>query len=502
MTHKFEALICAILFTFWSVRLYYKLYDKKIRKYILSIGILIVFWMLIRMTKGVVETTLLTRLFWYLYYVPLIFIPSIFYICSRSLLKKINKKEKIIIYIISTILLLMVLTNDFHEIVFKFNNGIEDFNNYKHNIGYYLITLWIFILFGGGMIILALDRLKIKKDIKAFLPLGILLIGVIYTLLYVININNIRNINMSVVNSVLICLGIELALYLNLIPNNKKYLKTFQNSNLNMEIVSLDGNTIYSTKMLKNIPHNILRDIKNNKVKKNYYNKAIIYEVKKNKDSYVILKKDMTELYNLKLDVTNRQKKLLKLQKNIKFEEKTKKELYEITLRKEVVNKIENKLNEKVLEAKSLLKKEIVNDKDLERIKRIIIYCKKKSSIMISELNNEVYNEEHIKSILNELLVSMNNISGLVIVKNKMIITGSMMSLLYDIIYELIDNINNETMMIYISRKENKLILKILISSLINLKEKLKLDNNIKVKENLSDTDTELLFTIKVGDMI
>ena len=49
----------------------------------------------------------------------------------------------------------------------------------------------------------------------------------------------------------------------------------------------------------------------------------------------------MTELYNLKLDVTNRQKKLLKLQKNIKFEEKTKKELYEITLRKEVVNKIE-----------------------------------------------------------------------------------------------------------------------------------------------------------------
>lgn len=308
MTHKFEALICAILFTFWSVRLYYKLYDKKIRKYIISIGILIVFWMLIRMTKGVVETTLLTRLSWYLYYVPLIFIPSIFYIYSRSLLKKINKKEKIIIYIISTILLLMVLTNDFHEIVFKFNNGIEDFNNYKHNIGYYLITLWIFILFGGGMIILALDRLKIKKDIKAFLPLGILLIGVIYTLLYVININNIRNINMSVVNSILICLGIELALYLNLIPNNKKYLKTFQNSNLNMEIVSLDGNTIYSTKLLKTVPHNILRDIKNNKVKKNYYNKAIIYEVKKNKDSYVILKKDMTELYNLKLDVTNRQK--------------------------------------------------------------------------------------------------------------------------------------------------------------------------------------------------
>ena len=276
MTHKFEALIYAILFTFWSVRLYYKLYDKKIRKYILSIGILIVFWMLIRMTKGVVETTLLERMSWYLYYIPLIFIPSIFYICSRSLLNKISEKEKIIIYVISTVLLLMVLTNDFHEIVFMFNNGIEDYNNYKHNIGYYLISLWIFVSFGGGMITLAVDRLKIKKDIKAFLPIGILLLGVIYTVLYVIDINGIRNINMSVVNSVLICLGIELALYLNLIPNNKKYLNTFQNSNLNMGIVSLDGNTIYNTKVFKTIPNNILRSIKNNKVKNKYYNKFII----------------------------------------------------------------------------------------------------------------------------------------------------------------------------------------------------------------------------------
>ena len=85
MTHKFEALIYAIIFTLWTIRLYYKLYDKKIRRYILSIGILIVFWMLIRMTKGVVETTLLKRISWYLYYIPLIFIPSIFYICSKSL---------------------------------------------------------------------------------------------------------------------------------------------------------------------------------------------------------------------------------------------------------------------------------------------------------------------------------------------------------------------------------------------------------------------------------
>ena len=49
-------------------------------------------------------------------------------------------------------------------------------------------------------------------------------------------------------------------------------------------------------------------------------------------------------------------------------------------------------------------------------------------------------------------------------------------------------------MMIYISRKENKLILKILISSLINLKEKLKLDNDsIKLVVDSNDEDFKIL---------
>lgn len=502
MTHKFEALLYAIIFTFWTVRLYYKLYEKTTRKYILSIGILIIFLMFIRMSKGIVETSLLKRMCWYLYYVSLIFIPTLYYICSKSLLNKMNKKEKIIIYVISSILLLLVLTNDYHEIVFKFNNGLELYDDYKHQIGYYLISIWIFYLFGGGMISLAVNRLKIKKDIKAFLPLLVLLLGILYTILYVIDINGIREINMSVVNSILICIGIELAFYLNLIPNNRKYINTLENSNLNIIVVSLDGKTIYTTKIFNKIPIKIQKDIKNNKVKEYYKDKNIIYDIKKNKDSYIILKKDMTELYRLKDEISKRQKELLELQKNIKLEEKTKKELYEITLRKEVVNKVESKLKEKRQEAKKILQKEVVEEEDLEKIKRIIIYSKKKSSIIISELNNETYNEENIKILLNELIKSMSslNISGLVKVENKIVISSNTMSRIYDVIYELLENLKNVVVMIYITRKEKQIYIKSVISTKMKLKDKLKIDSNIKIKENIYDKDTEILFTIIEGD--
>ena len=502
--NKFITLLFAIFFTMWTIRLYYKLYDNKTRRYILFIGILIVFWMLIRIIRGVTIDINIERICWYLYYLPLIFIPTLFYVCSNSLLSKMNKTRKIFIYLISSILLILVLTNDFHELVFKFNNGIYFHNDYNHYVGYYLIFIWIFYLFGGGMIKLAINRLKIKKDLKVFLPLIVLLLGLIYTYLYILDVPYIRETNMSIVNSVLICLGIELAFYLGLIPNNKKYIQKFFNSNLDMAIISLDGKTKYTTCSFKVIPNFILDDIKNNKVKQIYQKKNIVYDIKENKDSYVILRKDLTNIFKLKEEMLKQQKELLKQQESMKLEEKTKRELYEIKIRKDTINRVEKKLEEKRLEAKKILMKDDIKREDLEKVKRIIIYSKKKSMLIISEMNNEIYNEESIKILLNELIVGMSslNIEGLVVVKNKMNIKGRIMSYLYDIVYELIENSKNNAVMIYVFSDNNMVNLKAVIGTNKKIKDKLKLDSNIKVKEKIYDTDTELIFTIKDSDKL
>ena len=502
--NKFITLLFAIFFTMWTIRLYYKLYDNKTRRYILFIGILIVFWMLIRIIKGVTLDINIERICWYLYYLPLIFIPTLFYVCSNSLLSKMNKTRKIFIYLISSILLILVLTNDFHELVFKFNNGIYFHNDYNHYVGYYLIFIWIFYLFGGGMIKLAINRLKIKKDLKVFLPLVVLLLGLIYTYLYILDVPYIRETNMSIVNSVLICLGIELAFYLDLIPNNKKYIQKFFNSNLDIAIISLDGKTKYTTCSFKVIPNFILDDIKNNKVKQIYQKKNIVYDIKENKDSYVILRKDLTNIFKLKEEMLKQQKELLKQQESMKLEEKTKRELYEIKIRKDTINRVEKKLEEKRLEAKKILMKDDIKREDLEKVKRIIIYSKKKSMLIISEMNNEIYNEESIKILLNELIVGMSslNIEGLVVVKNKMNIKGRIMSYLYDIVYELIENSKNNAVMIYVFSDNNMVNLKAVIGTNKKIKDKLKLDSNIKVKEKVYDTDTELIFTIKDSDKL
>ena len=499
--NKFITLLFAIIFTFWTIRLYYKLYDKNTRRYILIIGLLIVFWMLIRILKGITISQLIERICWYLYYLPLLFIPTMYYVCSVSLLGKMNKFKKNIIYIISSLLLLLVLTNDLHELVFKFNKGITNYNDYTHNFGYYLISIWIFCLFSKSLIDLAIYRMKIKKDIKGFMPFIVILVGLSYTILYVLNFPYVRSINMSVVNSVLICIGIELAFYLNLIPNNSKYKSKFSNSNLDMVIVSLDGKTKYTTTNFKHIPENIENDINNKHVLSTYKEKNIIYDVKKNKDSYIILRKDLTSILELEKEIKTQKKELLEQQESIKLEEKTKKELYEMKIRKDVINKVELRLSEKRSEAKKILKKKNISTKDFEKVKRIIIYSKKKSMLIISEINGDSFNENGIKILLDELLISMAsaNIKGYISVNNEMTVNGNTMSLLYDIVYELIELNNDKSIMIFITKEKNNIKLKAIIDTDKFLKNKIKIDASILMKETKYDTDTEIEFILKGG---
>ena len=148
--------------------------------------------------------------------------------------------------------------------------------------------------------------------------------------------------------------------------------------------------------------------------------------------------------------------------------------------------------------------KDDVSIKDLEKVKRIIIYSKKKSMLIISEMNNEVYNEESIKVLLNEVINSMSslNIDGLVVVKNKMNINGNIMSYLYDIVYELMENSKSKNIMLYVFTDNNNVKLKAIIGTNEKIRDKLKLDLNVKVKENIYDTDNELEFTIKECDKL
>ena len=121
---------------------------------------------------------------------------------------KNNKNITHIVLSISMLLLLMVLTNDLHSLVFKINYAVSN-DDYKHNIGYYMVVIWIMYLFLNATIRLVLQRMTYKKDIKLLIPFAPIILGLIYTILYIIFPGHRNITDMSVIISFLMLVGIE-----------------------------------------------------------------------------------------------------------------------------------------------------------------------------------------------------------------------------------------------------------------------------------------------------
>ena len=142
---KLDVLFYCLVAIFTSIVMFNcitKILDKKIKILFEILFGLFIFWLVIKMFNKVAVFDDNSNIIWYLLYVPLLFVPNLWFLINNQIYLK-NKKLKSIFTIISlsisTILLILVLTNDFHEFVFKFNNGIYFHDDYSHYIGYYLI---------------------------------------------------------------------------------------------------------------------------------------------------------------------------------------------------------------------------------------------------------------------------------------------------------------------------------------------------------------------------
>lgn len=263
---KFVLIAGIILSSMWLVRFYYKIFDKTIRKYVIGICALLVFWLGIRIVK--MYTPPLQTIWWYLYYISIIGMPTLFCLLTRYLLGKDNKYTNSIISAISCILIILVITNDFHYYVFsKMTDNFE----YTHQIGYFALCLWI-----GGLLLYSIanlveNRNKHEKDMKLSLVFIPMIIWLIYTALYVLNIpEGIRKTNMTVIIGFIFLSEIEMILKMDLVPNNVEYNRIFENSYLNIVILAKDGRQIYQTQKKIQIPQKIMDDIKQGKVEQEY----------------------------------------------------------------------------------------------------------------------------------------------------------------------------------------------------------------------------------------
>ena len=456
-------IISLILFPSWFIHLYYKIFDKKIRIYVIGINILLIFCLILRCIKDFMSKDI--NIIWYSYYISLIFMPTLYYMCSKYLLKKENIINKIIIYGISIVLVLLVLTNDIHKIVFS---NFTEKGSYTHNIGYYIIAFWMLYLIFAATINLVIKRREFKKDMKFLIVFTPIILGIVYTVIYILNLFDIRRTtDMPVIIGLLFFIGIESILKLDLIPNNVEYSKIFKNSYLNIGIVSKDGELLHISQSEIKIPDEILLDIKNKNVKKEYVNikgKNQVYVVQNIKNGYSVLQKDYSNIEKMKNELKNVNAELKKQEEILENQKKIKDKLYELKINKEIMDRLEQKINSKREKINEIIDSIEESDiKKVEEVKFLIAYCKRMSNLIISNYNNENYNKESLLIILNELLQDAKsfNVNGVINIKNNLIMNSNDVSNIYEIIFVILENIRDTSILVNISEE----IIRILIST-------------------------------------
>ena len=194
VNRKLDVLFYCLVAIFTSIVMFNcitKILDKKIKILFEILFGLFIFWLVIKMFNKVAVFDDNSNIIWYLLYVPLLFVPNLWFLINNQIYLK-NKKLKSIFTIISlsisTILLILVLTNDFHNWVFILpSDFIASFTSqYKYNIGYLIIYSFIFIEILTTIVLFYVFSGKKTTIKQKILPSIIIVLIIIYSIVYVL----------------------------------------------------------------------------------------------------------------------------------------------------------------------------------------------------------------------------------------------------------------------------------------------------------------------------
>ena len=244
-----RSLIYIALYIGWGISVSKRIMQVQVRHYLIAVSGLVVFWFVIRSMKYFFITdTGIARQLWYLYYLPMLFIPLFSLFVAISLGKpenaRLSKTALLLLSIPTVLCLLLVLTNDLHQLVFSFPEGeVWSDKNNGYILGYYIVIGWEILCALAAFVIMIIKcRLSYRKK---YLPFLLLASSIVYALIYASGVEWMQLIGGDIAAAqCLMFTGIlESCIQCGLIQTNTSYEELFMASRLGAQITD-QGNIV------------------------------------------------------------------------------------------------------------------------------------------------------------------------------------------------------------------------------------------------------------------
>lgn len=258
------------LLIWWTFYIRDRILQGQVRQYMIAIASLMIFWFLVRTVKfNFINQELypdIIRFLWYLYYLPMLFIPVLTVFVAMSLGKPENYQlpgQTALLYIPPAFMFLMVMTNDLHQKVFTFpaGSGIRTDVDYDYAAGYYLIVGWmLFCIISAILVMFFKYRLPGGRR-RILLPCIPIVVLLVYLILYNTRAEWLRLVfgDMTAVICVMYVAALEICIRCRFIRSNNHYRQLFDASTVGAQITDDQYKVILSSDKAVPIGREILR---------------------------------------------------------------------------------------------------------------------------------------------------------------------------------------------------------------------------------------------------
>ena len=402
-----RAALYLLLFALWGFSLDHRIIQTQALHCLRLTAALMLLWLILRTLKYEFVTDLtVARYIWYLYYLPMLFIPLLGVYIALSL----GKSEEFrltgrsgALAIIPAVLFLLVITNDLHQQMFAFNSGVPDNNGYSHGIFYFCSMGWmVACMIFSLVLLLKKSRVPCSKE-KRIAPFVIGCATVLYGILYLLGLPAVRWWfgDMNVMFCLLYAAIYESCIRCRMIQSNTGYVELFEATTLAACIADRAGNIVLRSRAADEnmvCPKNGLQIIRPDGIR---ISSAPI------SGGYVVWQDNVLPLTELRARLSENKAKIRSNKEKLQEAYLIQKKLNELTEKNRIYDELETKYGEQIARIGQLLKQcEGAEPAEIQNLlKRIILlgtYIKRGANLYFLSLEYELLPQQELRLTIDE----------------------------------------------------------------------------------------------------
>lgn len=411
-----RAALYLLLFALWGYSLDRRIIQTQALHCMRLTAALMLVWLVLRTLKYEVVTDItVARYIWYLYYLPMLFIPLFGVYIALSLGKSEEYRltgRIVALAAIPAILFSLVITNDLHQQMFAFNSGIPgrpDNYSYHHRYLYFICLGWMVACMIFSLICL-LKKSRIKNGgKKPLMPFIIGGITILYGILYLTGMSAVRWWfgDMNVMFCLLYAAIYESCIRCRMIQSNTGYVELFEAATLAAVIMDRSGNAVIRSRAADEdmiCPQDGTQIIRQDGTR---ISSAPI------NGGYVVWKDNVRPLTELRAQLSENKAQIKNNKEKLQEAYLIQKKLHELTEKRRIYDKLDLMYGDQINRIGQLLKQceNTETDEVHNILKRILLlgtYIKRSANLYFLSLEHELLSQRDIRLTVDEAVRVMN----------------------------------------------------------------------------------------------